>query len=177
MSITGASNYYEDFNVGDRYIHCRGRTVCEMDNVMFTNLSMNTAEGHYNEDIMKNLKIGSFGGQRVVVGTYTISLIFGLASQDIAENALAEVGLNKLRLKNPVYHGDTLYAESEVLEKQVSEQYPEGGMVLFKVIGKNQKGKVVFEGERKLVIKKRSSWLKRDQAFGAYGQKLDDMES
>ena len=88
MGITGENNYFEDFVVGDKYIHARGRTVTEMDNVMVTHMTMNTAKPHYNEELMKKWVVGKFGGKRVVMGGFTISLVIGLTSEDLSENAL-----------------------------------------------------------------------------------------
>ena len=155
MGITGENNYFEDFVVGDKYIHARGRTVTEMDNVMVTHMTMNTAQPHYNEELMKNWVVGKFGGKRVVMGGFTISLVIGLTSEDLSENALGEVLLDKMRLPTPVYHGDTLYAESEVLGKEDSKDNAKAGVVHFKITGKNQEGDTVFEGERKVLIKRR----------------------
>lgn len=166
MGITGTNNYFEDFVVGDRYIHPRGKTVTEMDNVLFTNLSMNTAAGHFDEHMMSRVQVGSFGLKRVVVGSFTISLVIGLTSEDISENALADVGLDKLRLRTPVFHGDTLYAESEVLEKTETDLFPGAGLVRFGIVGKNQTGAVVFEGERLVALKKKAHYLEADQRFG-----------
>jgi itaconyl-CoA hydratase len=166
MGITNKDNYFEDFHIGEKYFHCRGRTVTEMDNVMFTNLSMNTAEGHFNEDKMSKIKIGSFGMKRVVVGSFTIALTIGLTAEDLSENAIVEVSLDKLRLPTPVFHGDTIYAESEVLEKEDTDLFPGAGVVLFGIEGKNQDGKTVFTGERKVAIKKRDAYFEEDQEFG-----------
>lgn len=166
MGITRTDNYYEDFQIGDKYIHSRGKTMTEMDNVMFTQLCMNTAEGHFNEDKMSKISIGKFGGKRVVEGPTTISLVIGLTTEDLTENALAEISLDKMRLPNPVYHGDTLYAESEVLGKEDTALYPGAGIVHFGVVGKNQEGNVVFTGEKKTAIKKREHYLESDQKFG-----------
>ncbi len=158
MGITGDNNFYEDFIVGDKYIHPRGRTVTEMDNVLITHMTMNTAQGHFNEDLMKKRPaVGKFGGQRVVMGGFTISLVIGLTAEDLSENALADVFYDKIKLPTPVYHGDTLYAESEVLGKEESKDRPGAGIVHFKIVGKNQDGNVVFEGERKVLVKKRPS--------------------
>ena len=167
MGITKTESYFEDFQVGDNYIHGRGRTVTEMDNVMFTHLAMNTAEPHFNEDMMANLpSLNKFGSTRVVVGTFTISLTMGLASEDCCENALAELGLDKMRLPSPVFHGDTIYAESEVIGKEEIADNPGAGIVYFKVTGNNQNDERVFEGERKVMIKKRERHLTDDQGFG-----------
>jgi len=165
MGITRSINYYEDFEIGDKITHLRGRTVTEMDNIMFTHLALNTAEGHFNEDMMNKIRIGSFGGKRVVVGSFTIGLVIGLAAEDTSENALAEISLDKLRLPTPVYHGDTLYAESEVLNKEDTDRFKGAGIIHFKITGKNQEGKIVFEGEKKTIMKKRAYYLKDDENF------------
>ncbi|MFH1349812.1 MAG: MaoC family dehydratase [Pseudomonadota bacterium] len=167
MGITKTNSYYEDFQIGDRYIHSRGRTVTEMDNVMFTLLGMNTSEAHFNEDKWAKLpRVGQFGGRRVVVGTYTIGLVVGLTAEVFSENSLAEISMDKIRLLNPVYHGDTLYAESEILGKEETDLYPGAGIIHLKITGTNQEGRVVVEAEKKTAIKKRTTYLDDDQKFG-----------
>jgi acyl dehydratase len=94
-------------------------------------------------------------GKRLVFGLVTGSIVMGLATQDVAENAVAEVGLDKLRFTAPVFHGDTLYAYTEVLSKTEVER-GDAGEVRFKHWGVNQDGKVVFEGERTALIKRRN---------------------
>jgi acyl dehydratase len=155
QALTGSGNYFEDFTVGDRMRHARGTTVCELENQMLTKLVMNTAQAHFNEHAMRD----SPWGQRIVFGLVTGSIVMGLATQDIAENALAELRLDKLRFTAPVFHGDTLYAYSEVLSKTEVER-EDAGEVTFKHRGVNQDGKTVFEGERTVLIKKRSHWVK-----------------
>ncbi len=154
-SLTGRANYFEDFSAGDRFRHARGTTVGELENQMLTKLVMNTADAHFNEDAMSRTAFG----RRLVFGLVTGSIVMGLATQDVAENALAEVGLDKLRFTAPVFHGDTLYAYTEVLSKDVSGR-EDAGEVRFKHWGLNQEGKVVFEGERTVLIKRRSHWVK-----------------
>jgi itaconyl-CoA hydratase len=134
--------------------HARGKTVEPLENVLITNLVMNTAEGHFNEHAMAN----SMFKQRITFGGVTASLVIGLASQDTAENALAELGLNKIRFRAPVLHGDTLYAYTEVLEAKDSNR-ADAGEVLFRHWGVNQNDKIVFEGERRVMIKRRSHWV------------------
>ncbi|HEV8575330.1 MAG TPA: MaoC family dehydratase [Dehalococcoidia bacterium] len=153
-ALTGNSNYFEDFSVGDCMKHARGTTVGEVENQLLTKLVMNTAQAHFNEHAMKDTPFG----QRLVFGLVTGSIVMGLATQDIAENALAELRLDKLRFTAPVFHGDTLYAYSEVLLKQDVRE--DAGEVTFKHRGVNQDGKVVFEGERTVLIKRRSHWVK-----------------
>ncbi|MSP42972.1 MAG: MaoC family dehydratase [Alphaproteobacteria bacterium] len=152
MAITGSDNYYEDFTVGDAYKHARGKTIMEYDNVGTTLQVMNTAEGHFNEDLMS--KSGAIFPHRVNFGGVTIATIVGLTMQDTGENALREIGMDKIRLKGPVFHGDTLYAYTEVLGKDDSGE-TNAGIVHFRHYGYNQDGKEVFEGERRVLIKKR----------------------
>lgn len=152
--LTGSDTYFEAFKVGDVIRHARGKTVTEMDNVMITNMVMNTAEGHFNEHAMKN----EMFGHRVVFGGINIAMVVGLASQDTAENALAELGMDKIRLRKPVFHGDTLYAYSEVLETAPSREREDAGEVLFRHWGVNQDDNVVFEGERRVLLKRASHW-------------------
>jgi acyl dehydratase len=155
-SLTGNDNYFEDFHSGDIFEHARGKTITEMDGVLITNLVMNTAEGHFNEDRMSR----AAQGQRIVFGGVTISMAIGLAMQDTGEQALAEVALDNLRLRNPVFHGDTIYVTSEVLETRDADR-PDGGIVRFAHRATNQHGKLVFEGERTVLLKRRSHWANR----------------
>ncbi|MYK84328.1 MAG: MaoC family dehydratase, partial [Gammaproteobacteria bacterium] len=155
MALTGDSNYFEDFEPGAVMRHARGKTMCEQDNVGITLQVLNTAEGHFNEDLMQKNAMGREGwNARLQFGGVTIAMVIGLAMQDTGENAIAEIGLDKIRLRAPVFHGDTLYAYSEVLEKRQGDQ-PDAGIVVFKHYGVNQKDQVVFEGERTLLVKKK----------------------
>ena len=155
MALTGEHNYFEDFEPGQVMRHARGKTMCEQDNVGITLQVLNTAEAHFNEDLMQKSSMGQAGwSSRIQFGGVTISMIVGLAMQDTGENALAELALDKIRLKAPVFHGDTLYAYSEVLEKRESDR-EDAGIVTFKHYGVNQKDQVVFEGERTVLIRKR----------------------
>jgi itaconyl-CoA hydratase len=115
---------------------------------------MNTAQGHFNEHAMRASRFG----QRITFGGVTLSLIIGLASQDTAENALAELGLDNIRFSAPVFHGDTLYAFSEVLASVPADRL-DAGIVTFRHWGVNQDDKVVFEGERRVLVKRRSHWI------------------
>ena len=102
--LTGRGNYFEDFEVGDRYRHARGTTVGEAEGQVLTKLVMNTAQAHFNEHAME----GGPYGKRLVFGLITASIVIGLATQDCAEQAIAELALDKLRFTAPVFHGDTL---------------------------------------------------------------------
>ena len=149
-AVTDNSNYFEDFTPGARYRHARGTTVGEVENQLLTKLVMNTAHAHFNEHAMKD---GPFG-QRLVFGLITGSIIIGLATQDCAENALAELRLDKMRFTAPVFHGDTLYAYTEVLAAEDADR-PDAGIVRFKHTGTKQDGSVVFECERAALVKRR----------------------
>lgn len=152
-SLTGRNNYFEDFAVGAVYEHARGRTITEMDNVMITHFVMNTAQGHFNEHRMAQSPFK----HRISFGGITASFIIGLAAEDTAEQALAELGLDKIRFSNPVYHGDTLYAYTEVLAKRDADR-PDAGVIVFRHTGVNQEKKIVFTGERRVLVKRRSHW-------------------
>lgn len=151
--LTGTANYYENFAVGDAIRHQRGKTVTPLENVLITNMVMNTAQGHFNEHHMAN---SSFG-QILSYGGVNFSLVLGLASQDCCENALAELGLDKIRLTKPVTHGDTLYAYSEVLEKRDADR-DDAGIVVFRHYGYNQHDELVVEVERTVLLKRKSHW-------------------
>jgi len=154
--LTGPSNYFEDFSVGDRFRHARGTTIGELENQLLTKLVMNTAQAHFNEHAMKDTP----WGQRLVFGLVTGSIVMGLATQDVAENAVAELRLDKLRFTAPVFHGDTLYAYTEVLSKTEVER-EDAGEVIFRHWGVNQEGRVVFEGERTVLVRRRNHRVKQ----------------
>ena len=151
MGRTSDHNYYEDFAVGEIYEHTRGKTITEMDNVAITNLVLNTAQGHFNEDQMADSEFG----ERIVYGGINLSMVCGLASEDISENAITELGYDEVRFNNPVFHGDTLYAESEVLSKCDSDERSDGGVVEFRVRGYNQNDEQVVGATKRVLLKKR----------------------
>ena len=154
--LTGKDNYFEAFEVGQVIRHVRGKTIEGLENVLITNLVMNTAQAHFNEDSMKD---SPYGG-RLSYGGVNFSLCMGLAMQDTGENALAELGMDNIRLMNPVVHGDTLYAYSEVLSAEPSDR-EDAGVVTFRHYGVNQDDKQVFQGDRRMLIKRRSHWADR----------------
>lgn len=154
--LTGKDNYFEAFEVGQVIRHARGKTIEGLENVLITNLVMNTAQAHFNEDSMKN---SQYGG-RLSYGGVNFSMVMGLAMQDTGENALAELGMDNIRLMNPVVHGDTLYAYSEVLKIEDADR-EDAGVVTFRHYGVNQDDKVVFQGDRRMLIKRASHWADR----------------
>lgn len=155
-ALTGKDNYFEDFEVGAVYAHARGKTVGETENVLITNLVMNSADAHFNEHKMKATPFG----RRISYGGVNLSIVVGLAAQDTAEQAVQELGMDAIRFTAPVFHGDTLYAFTEVLEVKPAER-DDVGEVRFKHWGTNQYGHVVCEGERRVLLKRRSQWAER----------------
>ena len=146
--------FFEDFTVGDRWKHARGTTVGEVENQLLTKLVLNTAQAHFNEHAMQGSPLGE---GRLVFGLVTGSVVIGLATQDTAEQALAEVALDELRFTSPVHHGDTLYAYTEVLGTTDADR-DDAGLIRFKHWGANQDGTVVFEAERTVLVKRASHW-------------------
>ncbi|AUW58987.1 acyl dehydratase [Sphingobium sp. SCG-1] len=148
--LTGSRNYFEDFEVGAVIRHARGKTISNLENVLITNLVMNSADAHFNEDKMSRTRFG----QVVSYGGVNFSVVLGLAAQDCCENAIAELGLDNIRLTKSVFHGDTLYAYTEVLEKSDSDR-ADAGIILYRHYGVNQKQEIVAQVDRKVLLKRR----------------------
>ncbi|HEX9117100.1 MAG TPA: MaoC family dehydratase [Anaerolineae bacterium] len=137
--------YYEDLEVGQRIRHSRGRTITEADNVLFCALTMNTQPLHLDE----NYAAGTPFGHRLVNGIFTLGLVVGLSVPELTEGTiLANLGYEKVNHPNPLFHGDTVYVESEVLEKRLSQSRPDVGIVRLKHTGRKPDGTVVIEVER-----------------------------
>lgn len=146
--------YYEDLQVGERIRHANGRTITEMDNVLFCSLTMNTQPLHINEDFAAR----SIHGRRIVNGIFTLGLVVGLSVSELTEGTIiANLGYERVSHPQPVFHGDTLYAETEVLEKRESRSRPEAGLVRLKQTGRKQDGTIVLEMERTVLFLKRPS--------------------
>lgn len=142
---------FEDFEVGHVYEHRPGRTITDTDNVHFTLLTMNTHPMHFDYEFAKNTEFK----KPLVCSPLTVALMVGMSVSDTSQKALANLGWDKIRLTHPLFPGDTLYAESEVLDKRESSSRPEQGIVTIKTIGKNQHGDVVCTFERTMLIWKR----------------------
>ncbi|MBO9309875.1 MAG: MaoC family dehydratase [Chloroflexi bacterium] len=144
--------YFEELPVGARFKHQLGRTVTEMDNILFCALTLNTQPLHINEDYAASTEFGT----RIVNGLFTLSLVVGLTVRDLTEGTIvANLGYERIVHPRPVFHGDTLYAESEVLEARESRSRPDCGVVRLKHIGRNQRGEVVIELERTALFLRR----------------------
>lgn len=141
---------YEDFAPGDVYPHPLGRTVTQADNIWFTLLTVNTNPIHFDAVYAAQTE----WGRPLVDSTFTLALVTGLSVADISQNAV-NLGWDAVRLPAPVFEGDTIYAQSEVLDKRESKKHPDRGIVRFKTIGFNQDGRVVIEFERTILVYKR----------------------
>ena len=143
--------YYNELSVGQKIKHTNGRTVTEMDNVMFSMLTMNTQPLHCNEDFASKTQFG----QRIVNGLFTLGLVTGLTVPELTEGTIiANLGYERVVHPNPLFHGETVYAESEVLEIRESKSKPNMGIVRLKHWGKKPDGTVVVEFERTVMFLK-----------------------
>ncbi len=145
--------YFDDLKVGDVIEHSLGRTITEMDNVLFCALTLNTQPLHINEDYAS--KHSEFG-RRIVNGVFTLGLAVGITVPELTEGTLvANLGYERVVHPHPMFHGDTLYITTEVLEKRDSRSRPSQGIVRFRHTGRNQDGVVVIEFERTALIRKK----------------------
>ncbi len=148
-----SGKYYEDLEVGQRLQHSLGRTVTEMDNVLFSALTMNTQPLHVNEDFSSKTEFG----HRIVNGIFILGLVVGLSVPELTEGTIvATLGYDRVVSPNPVFHGDTIYAETEVLEKRDSKSRPQVGIVRLRHWGRKSDGTIVIELERTAMFLKRS---------------------
>ncbi len=143
--------YFEDFEVGHIYQHRPGRTISEVDNTWFTLLTMNTHPLHFDVEYAK----ASEFGKPLVNSAFTVSLVVGMSVSDVSQKAIANLGWKEIKLPAPVFVGDTLYGESQVLEKRESKSRPTAGIVTVRTWGKKSDGTVVCEFDRNMLIPKR----------------------
>ena len=156
--VTGwEGRYFEDFNVGDVY-RCRiGRTVTENDNIWFTLLTNNTNQIHFNNEYGKRTEFGKC----LINSALTLAIVAGMGVADVSENGFA-LGWDQIRLPNPLFAGDTLYSESEVLEKRDSKSKPQWGIVKVRTRGVQQEGKVVIDYARSVMVWRKEFAPRRD---------------
>jgi itaconyl-CoA hydratase len=143
--------FYEDFEVGDIYIHPSGRTITSTDNSWFSLLTLNVNPMHFDHQYAAHTEFG----HPIVNSCFTLALVTGMSVIDVSQNAMANLGWDEVRLPHPVFEGDTLYARSEVLDKRLSKSHSNIGLVRIKTIGFNQDGITVIEYKSTLMIYKR----------------------
>ena len=143
--------FYEDFSVGDTYKHWPGRTITAADNTWFTLLTMNQHPIHFDEEYAK----GTEFGKPLVNSTLTLAIVVGMSVADVSQNAVANLGWTDIRLPAPVFNGDTLYAESTVLDKRASKSRPAQGIVSVATRAWKQDGTTVMTFKRSILIPKK----------------------
>ncbi|HNB52483.1 MAG TPA: MaoC family dehydratase [Anaerolineales bacterium] len=149
-----SGKYYEDLTPGQIFKHTTGRTVTEVDNVLFNSLTMNTQALHLNEDFASKSQFG----QRIFNGIFTMALVVGISATELTDGTIvANLGYENVRHPAPVFHGDTIYAETEVLDKRETKSRPDTGIVRLKLTGRKQDGTVVVELVRAVMFLKRVS--------------------
>lgn len=151
-----AGKYFDELNPGDRFVHPIGRTITEYDNVLFSSLTLNTQPLHINEDFASRTEFG----QRIVNGLFTLGLAVGITVPELTQGTIiANLGYEQVNHPHPMFHGDTLYVETEVLDKRESNSRPNAGIVRLKHTGTNQHGTVVLEVIRSALFLKRQNDL------------------
>ncbi len=140
--------YYEDFSVGDVYKHALGRTVTSTDNSWFTLLTQNTAPLHFDVNYAGHTEFK----RPLVNSCFTLALVTGQSVSDISQNVFANLGWDDVRMPHPLYEGDTVYSESEVVERRESKSRPEVGVITVKTIGYNQNGDILISFKRTLLV-------------------------
>jgi itaconyl-CoA hydratase len=153
--------YYEEFVVGDVYEHRPGRTITETENTWFTLLTMNQHPIHFDSEYAKHSEFG----RCIVASPFTVSLLVGMSVSDVSQKAIANLGWTDIKLTHPVFAGDTLYGESEVLEKRESKSRPDAGIVSVRTIGKNQDGVVVCTFDRTMLVQRQGHALEEKAKY------------
>jgi acyl dehydratase len=137
--------YYEEFEVGRVYKHAFTRTITEMDNVLFTSLTMNVQPLHLDEEFAAT----TIHGRRLVNSLFTLALVNAYQVPELTMGTtLGNLGYEEVRFPNPVFHGDTLRGETTVLDKRLSKSRTDSGIVYFEHVGYNQRGEVVCTCKR-----------------------------
>jgi itaconyl-CoA hydratase len=142
---------FEDFVVGDIYHHLPGRTISQNDNAWFTLLTMNTHPLHFDEEYAAATEFG----RPLVASPLTVAIVVGMSVSDVSATAIANLGWKEIKLPAPVFPGDTLYANTEVLDKRESKSRPNAGIVSVLTRGINQDDTEVCVFERQILIPKR----------------------
>lgn len=143
--------YFEDFTLGDIYRHPLGRTITETDNIWMTLLSQNTAPIHFDHHYASQTEFK----RPLVDSTFTLALVTGQSVTDVSQNVFANLGWDEVRLPAPVFAGDTIYSQSEVVALRPSNSRTEVGILTVATRGFNQDGTVVITFQRTLMVYRR----------------------
>jgi acyl dehydratase len=145
--------YYEDFEIGDVYKHWPGKTITEYDDHLFCMITMNHHPLHSN---LHFAETQTHFKRNVVVGNLVYSLALGMSVPDVSGRAIANLEVETLQHKAPFFHGDTLYAQTTVLDKKESSSKPDRGVVTVETKGFNQRGEEVLYFRRRVMVWKKS---------------------
>jgi len=143
-----AGRYFEDFTVGETYKHWPGRTITATDNTWFTLLTMNQHPIHFDEEYARHTEFG----KPLVNSALTLAIVAGMSVADVSQKAIANLGWTDIRMPAPVFNGDTIYAESTVLEKRVSKSRPTQGIVTVATRAWKQDGTTVMTYSRTVLV-------------------------
>lgn len=143
--------YFEEFEVGEVIKHWPGRTILEADDTWFSLLTMNQHPLHIDAHYASQTQ----HGQRLVVGTLVFSIVVGMSVSDISGRAIANLEYEEIKHERPVFHGDTIYAESRILDKRESRTKPDRGIVHVETHGLNQRAEIVLTLKRRVLVPKR----------------------
>lgn len=154
MPFTMGGKHYEEMNVGAVIRHELGRTITEADNVLFCAITMNPQPLHVNADYAASTTFG----KPLVNGLLTLALAVGITVPELTQGTLvANLGYENVRHPHPMFHGDTLYVETIVLDKRESRSYPQAGIVRLRHVGRNQHGVTVLDCERTALIHRQTA--------------------
>ena len=146
--------FFEEFSVGQKFEHPIRRTVTEADNVFFTAMTHNPAQLHLDEEYGKTTEFGS----RIVNSLFTLGLMIGISvGETTLGTTVANLGMDEVRFPKPVFHGDTLHVETEVLELRETKSRPKNGIVIFVHRALNQRGEVVATCKRTALMLRKSA--------------------
>jgi acyl dehydratase len=180
-TISWTGRYFEDFTVGDVYRHPLGRTVTTTDNAWLTLLTQNTAPLHFDTHYAAQTEFG----RPLVDSTFTLALVTGQSVTDVSQHVLANLGWDRVRMPNPLFEGDTVYSQSEVLAARPSESRPDVGVVTVRTVGFTAEGRIVITFERTLLVYRRGHgprfadvWPEWDRrSLAAAGLPVEDEEA
>ncbi|GAB3449389.1 MaoC family dehydratase [Actinophytocola sediminis] len=147
--VVARGRYLEELTEGTVYQHRPGRTVGEADNTLFSTLTMNPQSLHLDAEF----SAGTEFGQRLVNSLFTLSTLVGLSVNDLTQaTTVANLGFGAISFPKPVFHGDTLYAETEIISTRASRSRPDAGVVEFEHRARNQHGDVVAVARRSALM-------------------------
>lgn len=145
QAIVQRGLYFEELEVGARYLHRPGRTATEADNVLFSSLTMNTQALHLDAAFSE----GQPFGERLMNSMWTLATMVGASVSQITQGTLvAQLGLTDISFPAPLFHGDTLYTDTEIVDKRLSASRPRQGIVTMRHTGRNQRGEIVAAATR-----------------------------